>query len=111
MSDFFNFIAMITTIVGYAACVCMIFGYLPQAIYTIRTNDTEGIAVPTFLLMGFGSLFFVIQGILLGNWPLLITNVVTGLCSAIIFTMKMRNDWRRRRAARQGRLPKDRDII
>ena len=101
--------AMITTIVGYAACVCMIFGYLPQAIYTIRTNDTEGIAVPTFLLMGFGSLFFVIQGILLGNWPLLITNVVTGLCSAIIFTMKMRNDWRKRRAARQGKLPEERE--
>ena len=100
---------MITTIVGYAACVCMIFGYLPQAIYTIRTNDTEGIAVPTFLLMGFGSLFFVIQGILLGNWPLLITNIVTGLCSAIIFAMKMRNDWRKRRDARQGKLSEERE--
>lgn len=93
---------MITTIVGYAACVCMIFGYLPQAVYTIRTNDTEGIAVPTFLLMGFGSLFFVIQGILLGNWPLMITNVVTGLCSAIIFAMKMRNDWRKRHRSKTG---------
>lgn len=91
---------MITTIIGYAACICMIFGYLPQAIYTIRTNDTDGIAVPTFLLMGLGSLFFVIQGMLLVNYPLLITNVVTGLCSAIIFVMKMRNDWRKRRANR-----------
>lgn len=92
---------MITEIVGYAACVCMIFGYLPQAVYTIRTNDTDGIAMPTFLLMGFGSLFFVIQGILLGNWPLLITNVVTGTCSAIITIMKIRNDLRRRRARKQ----------
>lgn len=98
---------MITTIVGYAACVCMIFGYLPQAVYTIRTNDTEGIAVPTFLLMGFGSLFFVIQGILLGNWPLLITNVVTGMCSAIIFAMKMRNDWRKRRGSGTGEQERD----
>ncbi|MDE6200020.1 MAG: hypothetical protein K2G06_09295 [Muribaculaceae bacterium] len=97
---------MITTIVGYAACVCMIFGYLPQAIYTIRTNDTDSIAVPTFLLMGLGSVFFVIQGILLGNWPLLITNVVTGLCSAIIFTMKLRNDWRRRRSGKPRQTPR-----
>lgn len=94
---------MITTIIGYAACICMIFGYLPQAIYTIRTNDTDGIAVPTFLLMGLGSLFFVIQGMLLVNYPLLITNVVTGLCSAIIFVMKMRNDWRKRRSQHQNK--------
>lgn len=32
-------------IVGYAAAVCMIFGYLPQAIATIRTRDTDGIAL------------------------------------------------------------------
>ena len=88
---------MITAIVGYIACICMILGYLPQAVYTIRTNDTDGIAMPTFLLMAFGSVFFIIQGILLGNWPLLVTNVVTGSCSAIIFIMKMRNDLRRRR--------------
>lgn len=44
-------------IIGWLASICMIGGYLPQAIYTIRTRDTEGIALPTFLLMGFGSLF------------------------------------------------------
>ena len=43
--------------IGYAAAVCMILGYLPQAITTIRTRETEGIALPTFLMMGLGSLF------------------------------------------------------
>ena len=42
-------------IIGYAAAICMVFGYLPQAISTIRTRDTEGIVVPTFLMMGLGS--------------------------------------------------------
>lgn len=41
-------------IFGYAAAICMVCGYLPQAIYTIRTRDTDGIAMPTFLLMGLG---------------------------------------------------------
>lgn len=49
-------------IIGWLASICMIGGYLPQAIYTIRTRDTEGIALPTFLLMGFGSLFFCGSG-------------------------------------------------
>lgn len=79
-------------IVGYLAAVCMVLGYLPQAIYTIRTRDTDGIAMPTFLLMGAGSIFFVVQGIMLDNWPLVITNVITATCSAIVFGIKMYND-------------------
>lgn len=80
------------TIVGYAAAVCMVLGYLPQAIYTIRTHDTDGIALPTFLLMGLGSIFFIIQGVILGNIPLVITNTITAICSAIVFGIKMYND-------------------
>lgn len=86
-----------TVIIGYAACVCMILGYLPQAIYTIRTRDTDGIALPTFMLMGLGSVFFVVQGILLENWPLTITNVVTGICSVIVFGIKIYNDYFKKR--------------
>ena len=87
----------IATIIGYIASVCMICGYLPQAITTIRTRDTDGIAVPTFLALGAGSVFFVIQGILLKNMPLVLTNVVTTICSAIIFIIKLRNDAKKRR--------------
>lgn len=84
-------------IIGSLAAICMILGYLPQAIYTIRTRDTEGIAMPTFLLMAVGSVFFVIQGIMVGNWPILVTNVITGTCSAIVFGIKIYNDyWRKK---------------
>lgn len=83
---------LIITIVGYAAAICMILGYMPQAITTIRTRDTDGIAMPTFCMMGLGSIFFVVQGILLGNWPLVITNVITGVCSIIVFSIKIYND-------------------
>lgn len=86
-----------TVIVGYLAAICMVLGYLPQAIYTIRTRDTDGIAMPTFLLMGLGSIFFVIQGIFLENIPLVITNCITGTSSAIIFGIKIYNDHFRKR--------------
>ena len=46
-------------IFGYAAALFMVLGYLPQAIYTIRTRDTDGIAMPTFLSMFLGSVFFI----------------------------------------------------
>ena len=83
----------LTDIIGYTASICMILGYMPQAIYTIRTRDTEGIALPTFLMMGLGSIFFAIQGLVLKNWPLFITNVITTTSSAIVFGIKMYNDY------------------
>lgn len=83
-------------IIGYTASVCMIIGYLPQAIMTIRTRDTDGIALPTFLALGLGSVFFVVQGILLDNIPLVITNVITTICSVIIFVIKIHNDHKKR---------------
>lgn len=90
-------IELLQNIFGYAAAICMVCGYLPQAIYTIRTGDTDGIAMPTFLLMGGGSLFFVVQGILIHNLPLVITNTITLICSAIVFCIKVRNDRRKKR--------------
>lgn len=84
-------------IIGWLASICMICGYLPQAIYTIRTRDTDGIALPTFLSMGLGSLFFVIQGFLLDNLPLAVTNVITGGSSAVITVIKLRNDAKKKK--------------
>lgn len=88
---------LIVNIVGYAAALCMICGYLPQAWHTIRTRDTDGIALPTFLLLGAGSVFFVIQGLILSNWPLVITNAITTVSSAIVFAIKVHNDRRKSR--------------
>ena len=84
------------SIIGYTASICMILGYLPQAIVTSRTRDTDGIALPTFCMLGLGSIFFVIQGLALHNWPLVITNVITTICSVIIFGIKLYNDSRKR---------------
>jgi MtN3 and saliva related transmembrane protein len=44
-------------------------------------------------MMGLGSTFFAIQGLILENWPLFITNVITTTASGIVFGIKMYNDY------------------
>ena len=78
------------------ACVCMILGYLPQAVQTIRTRNTEGIALPTFLMMAIGGFAFMLQGFLHKPdiiWSLFLTNLVTTTCSCIVFGIKIYNDY------------------
>ena len=88
------------TICGYVASIGLILGFLPQAITTIRTRNTSGISVPAFLLMAIGAFAFMLQGLLHRPgiiWSMFITNAITGICSTIIFIIKMINDSRRRR--------------
>ncbi len=88
------------TICGYVASIGLILGFLPQAITTIRTRNTDGISVPAFLLMAIGAFAFLLQGLLHHPgiiWSMVITNAVTGTCSCIIFAIKIHNDYLKRK--------------
>lgn len=82
-------------IIGCVASICLILGYLPQALQTIRTRQTDDIALPTFLMIGIGGICFMIQGYMLGRdgISLFVTNLITTICSAIIFGIKIYNDY------------------
>ena len=87
---------MFYDICGFVASIGMILGYLPQAIEPIRTRNTDGIALPTFLMMAIGGLCFMLQGILHKPdilWSLFLTNLVTTTCSVIVFSIKIYNDY------------------
>ena len=79
-------------IVGWLASISLVLGYLPQAFQTIRTRDTDGMAI--------GGICFMIQGWMLGKEGifLFVTNLITTICSLIIFGIKMYNDHIKKRA-------------
>jgi MtN3 and saliva related transmembrane protein len=95
MEQYFAF-----SVFGVIASVCMVLGYLPQAIETIRTRNTEGIALPTFLMMAIGSFAFMMQGLIHKPeiiWSMFLTNLITTICSCIIFGIKIYNDFFRKK--------------
>ncbi|MBO4654437.1 MAG: hypothetical protein J5644_02705 [Bacteroidales bacterium] len=83
-------------ICGLLASIFMVAGYLPQAIHTIRTRETDSIALPTFIMMAIGSFCFMLQGLLHKPeiiWSLFLTNLITATCSCIVFGIKIYNDF------------------
>ena len=85
-------------IIGWVASIGLVLGYLPQAVQTMRTRQTDGIALPTFLMTAIGGICFMIQGIMLGREGifLFVTNLITTVCSIIIFGIKIYNDYFRK---------------
>ncbi len=72
------------------------FEVFGQAIETIRTRNTDGIALPTFLMMAVGGFCFMIQGLIHKPsilWALFLTNLITSSCSTIVFCIKIYNDY------------------
>ncbi len=83
-------------LLGWVASITMVLGYMPQAIRTIRTRNTDGIALPTFLMMGIGGACFMLQGVFHKPdilWALFVTNLITTICCIIIFGIKVYNDF------------------
>jgi MtN3 and saliva related transmembrane protein len=80
-------------IIGYSAAILMVLGYVPQTIRTIRTRKTDDIALGSFVLMALGSICFFLQGIAIGNLPLVLANGLTATMSTVIFAIKIKNDY------------------
>ena len=79
---------------GKSLLICLCSGLQPGHSITLNPT-TDAIALPTFLLMGLGSIFFIIQGFYSEpvNIPLIVTNSITAVSSAIVFGIKIYNDY------------------
>jgi MtN3 and saliva related transmembrane protein len=77
-------------IVGTVAATLTTLSFLPQAWLTLRTRDVSGISLSMYSVFTVGVSLWLVYGILLGAWPVIIANAVTlGLASTIL-TLKLR---------------------
>lgn len=77
--------------VGAAGAVLTTICWLPQAVRVVRTRDTRAISLATNLIFATGILLWLIYGIALGNWPLIVANAVSMLFTLVIIAMKLRH--------------------
>lgn len=79
------------TILGFAAAILTTSSFLPQAIKTIRSNDTKSISFFMYLLFSTGTLLWLLFGIFSANMPILIANAITLVFAVIILIYKIRH--------------------
>lgn len=79
----------LTDMMGYMAATLTSIAFLPQVLKTIRTRDTSSISLLMYSLFVAGVLCWLIWGLLLQQWPVILANLVTFVLSAIILSMKI----------------------
>jgi MtN3 and saliva related transmembrane protein len=77
------------SIVGALATICSTTSFVPQAWKVIRTRDTSAISTGMYVVTVAGFSLWLGYGLLLGQWPLIVTNGVCLALSAFILVMKV----------------------
>lgn len=76
--------------VGYAAATLTTASFVPQALHTFRTKDVRGISLAMYSAFVVGILLWLVYGLLLSAWPIVIANAVTLALAAAILAMKLK---------------------
>ncbi len=77
-----------TTIIGMLAAACTTFAFLPQVIRVWRTNETEHLALGTFLLFTLGTVAWLTYGILKSDFVIMSANGITLFMSTYLLFKK-----------------------
>lgn len=81
---------MIGEWIGFVAAFLTTVAFVPQAVKTIRTKDTSSISLVMYLVFTLGVVCWLLYGLMLGSWPMILANIVTlGLASTIL-VLKLR---------------------
>ncbi len=80
----------LTDVIGTAAAILTTISFLPQALHTFRTKDVRGISLGMYSVFTLGVAMWLVYGLLLGAWPVVIANVVTLALASAILVMKLR---------------------
>ena len=77
-------------IIGFIAAGLTTFSFVPQAWHTFRTKDVSGISLSMYTCFTLGIFLWLIYGLLLGAWPIVVANAVTLALALTILVMKLR---------------------
>lgn len=75
---------------GFAAAFLTSISFVPQAVMTIRTRNTSGISRAMYSMFTVGVALWLVYGIALESWPMIVANTVTLGLAATILGLKLR---------------------
>ena len=85
MSTDFIFVSSWADIVGSLAAVLTTISFFPQGWHSFKTKDVSGVSLGMYSVFTVGVALWLVYGLLLRAWPIVVANVITlGLALAIL---------------------------
>lgn len=80
----------VADLIGFAAAALTTVSFVPQAWLTFKTKDVSGISLGMYSVFTVGVALWLVYGLFLQAWPVVIANAVTLALASGILAMKLR---------------------
>jgi MtN3 and saliva related transmembrane protein len=91
-------------VIGAVAALCSTASFIPQLAKLIHERATEAISVRMFVLTVTAFSLWAVYGLMLGSWPLVVSNLISLALSGAILLLTLR--FRAQDAARERPAPR-----
>jgi MtN3 and saliva related transmembrane protein len=76
--------------VSAVAAVLTTGAFVPQALHIIRHRETKAISLVMYVAFASGVALWLLFGVLIHNWPIIISNAITFALTSTIVALKLR---------------------
>lgn len=80
--------ALVDTVGSIAACLTTA-SFVPQVWLSFKTRDVSGVSLGMYSAFTVGIALWLVYGLLLGAWPIVVANAITLLLALAILGMKL----------------------
>lgn len=77
-------------LIGYLAATLTTISFVPQARLVWRTRRAENLSLAMYLVFATGVALWLVYGLWIGSWPVVIANAITLMLAGFILVMKLR---------------------
>lgn len=77
------------SVLGYSAACLTTMAFLPQALKIYKSKNTQAISLPMYIIFSSGVFLWLIYGIVISAWPVVVANAITLVLSLWILWMKI----------------------
>lgn len=77
--------------IGFLAAALTTMAFVPQALQSWKTRDLSGISLPMYSMFSTGVLFWLIYGVMIKSWPVMIANAITLMLACVVLGLKMKS--------------------
>lgn len=84
-----------TEMIGYVAATLTTGSFVPQAVLTLKTRNTDGLSFGMYGLFALGVAFWLVYGLLIHNDAIIVANAITLLLSVAILSVKIGNSFKK----------------
>lgn len=77
-------------LIGGTAATLTTFSFVPQVWQILKTRHTHDISLGMYLAFTCGVALWLVYGILLSSWPIIIANGITVCLAGTVLAMKLR---------------------